>query len=67
MKYEARIENGKLVIEGDFHQGGGWYVTHTFEEGWSLYEVPLYGGHGMLSGRFDTFPEAVEYAEENLI
>lgn len=67
MKYDARIEDGKLIIDGEYHQDGGWYVIHTLEGGWSLYEVPLYGGHGQLSGRFDTFPEAAEYAKENLI
>lgn len=67
MRYEARIENEVLVVEGVYHQGGGWLCTHTIEHGWKLYEVPLHGGYPMFAGYFDTFPEAKEYAEEHLI
>lgn len=67
MEYKARIENGVLVVKGEFHQDGGWWCTHTMEQGWTLYEVPLHGGDPMFAGYFDTFPEAKEYAEEHLI
>lgn len=62
-EYVAIIEEGVLTVFGPFTQSGGWYVQHTPQKQWELFEVPLYGGTSHGGYFFDTFPEAVEYAE----
>ncbi len=61
IKLHASYCDGVLRIQKAPYIEDGWYIEN-FADGWTLFEIPLYGGQPQEIGKYPSFEAAYKNA-----